>query len=87
MNLVSRFSHSRAFFVAALAAVLLTVSGIANADPVPGPGGVDYGALATSFSDAIKPIMTTVLPVGVVILGIWMAPRLLKRLVKLFAGG
>lgn len=49
------------------------------------PAAADYLGAAQGFNSSLSPLLTAVLPVLVVILAIWTAPKLLKRLVTMMA--
>jgi len=49
------------------------------------PQQSDYLGAAQGFNSSLSPLLTAVLPVLVVILAIWTAPKLLKKLVTMMA--
>lgn len=51
-----------------------------------GPGCVDYATAATSFKDGLTPILTSVLPISVAMMCIWVGPRVFKSMLHAFLG-
>jgi hypothetical protein len=52
-----------------------------------GPAAADWFTAAQGFGSTIAPQITTLIPVMVVLLAIFMGPRILKKLVKMGTGG
>lgn len=52
-----------------------------------GPGGLDYGVLTNSFTTNVTPVLSQAMPYCIVLMGIWLAPHLLRRLINSFAHG
>ena len=79
--------------IALLGLLMLGMSVMAHADTAPnpatgtGPGLLDYGLLTGQFTAYVQPIVTQSMPYCIVLMGLFMAPMLGKRLIHAFAHG
>ena len=86
----SRINSAR-LFVIAVGTLSLSISALAQAHAqgtgLPAPAAADYATAGGSFLTAIAPIVAGLIPFGAAALAIMFGPRVLKRMVKMFAGG
>lgn len=73
--------RSKMFRSAGSAALLLLAFAPAAHATVIAP---DYGAASTAVTDALTPVISTVLPIGAAFWAVLSGPRLLKKIVGMF---
>ena len=83
----SRAGRAARLFVPSALALGASVAASAQTSTLPTPTVSDYTAAGTGFVSALSPIVTGLLPIGIAIMAIMYAPKILKKMLKTGAGG